>query len=149
MLVCWTSLFVLLCFVFNFMTIPVAYGSSQARGLIWAVAADLYHSNATSLTHWARPGIELESSWMLVRFVTAESWWELPEVILIITFGDWKKFWIKMGEEMCLEHICIYFYKMRYYYTHCSETLFFGKWLYFHSLGINLIFRHKNTVIWH
>jgi len=27
------------------------------------------HGNAGSLTHWARPGIELSSSWMLVRFV--------------------------------------------------------------------------------
>ena len=27
------------------------------------------HGNAGSLTHWARPGIELMSSWILVRFV--------------------------------------------------------------------------------
>ena len=27
------------------------------------------HSNARSLTHWARPGIQPESSWILVRFV--------------------------------------------------------------------------------
>ena len=30
------------------------------------------YSNARSLTHWARPGIEPVSSWMLVRFV---NWW--------------------------------------------------------------------------
>ena len=69
---------------------PVAYGGSQARGQIRAVATGLRHSqqprqiwatsatyttthgNAGSLTHWARPGIEPTSSWILVRFVTAE-----------------------------------------------------------------------------
>ena len=32
------------------------------------------HCNAGSLTHWARPGIEPASSWILVRFVSAEPW---------------------------------------------------------------------------
>ena len=64
-------------------------GGSQARGQIGAAAASLHHSlsntgsklylksatyttvydEARSLTHWARPGIKLASSWMLVRFV--------------------------------------------------------------------------------
>ena len=62
----------------------VAYGSSQARDPIQAVAAGLHHchrivefeprlqptptaqGNAGSLTHRARPGIEPVSSWMLV-----------------------------------------------------------------------------------
>ena len=35
------------------------------------------HSNAGSLTHWKRPGIKPASSWMLVRFVSAEPRWEL------------------------------------------------------------------------
>ena len=35
------------------------------------------HSNATSLTHWARPGIKPASSWILVRFITAEPQQEL------------------------------------------------------------------------
>ena len=34
------------------------------------------------LTHWARPRIEPVSSWIPVRFVLAEPWWEL----LIVTF---------------------------------------------------------------
>ena len=34
-------------------------------------------SNIRYLTHCARPGIEPASSWILVRFVTAESQWEL------------------------------------------------------------------------
>ena len=50
---------------------PAAYGGSQARGLIGAVAAALHHShsNAGSLTQGARPGIEPTTSWLLVRFV--------------------------------------------------------------------------------
>ena len=39
------------------------------------------HGNARSLTHWARSGIKPMSSWMLVRFVSAEARWELPKYI--------------------------------------------------------------------
>ena len=75
---------------------PQHMESSQAWGQIGAVAASLRqshsdsgtrdprcicdlhaHLNAESLTHWARPGIEPESSWIPVRFVTTESLWEL------------------------------------------------------------------------
>ena len=67
-----------------FRATPVVYGGSQARGRIRAVAAwptpqpqqcgiqatsvayTAAHSNTSSLTHWARPGIEL---WMPVRFI--------------------------------------------------------------------------------
>ena len=66
---------------------PVAYGGSQARGRIGAAAAGprQSHSNTRSeprlqptpqlmampdpLTHWARPGTEPTTSWVLVRFV--------------------------------------------------------------------------------
>ena len=75
---------------------PVVYGGSQAKGLVGAVAAGLPHShsnlrirvasstyttahgNTGSLTHRARPGIKPASSWMLVRFVSAEPRQELP-----------------------------------------------------------------------
>ena len=67
-----------------FRAAPVAYGSFQARG----TAAGLHHSHSTcgiraasviyttahgntgSPIHWARPGIETASSWILVGFVT-------------------------------------------------------------------------------
>ena len=39
------------------------------------------HGNAGSLTHGLRPGIEPASSWFLVRFISAEPWWELPELL--------------------------------------------------------------------
>ena len=63
---------------------PVAYGSSWARGYITVAAANLCHShsNATSLTHRARPGINPESSWLLVRFLTAEPQWEVPNQMI-------------------------------------------------------------------
>ena len=52
---------------------PVAHGCSQARDLIRAAAAATglhhSHSNAESLTHWARPGIGPKTSWFLVKFV--------------------------------------------------------------------------------
>ena len=75
------------------------YGGSQARGRIGAIAASLHHSNARSelhlwrqlmamldpyLTHWARPGMELASSWILVRFVSTEPWQELQKYRLLI-----------------------------------------------------------------
>ena len=77
-----------------FRATSVVYGGSQARGWIGAALAGLHyshsnarselcltyttaHSNAGSLTHWARPGIEPASSWVLVRFITTVLPWEL------------------------------------------------------------------------
>ena len=89
----WQAFF---CFVLLFRAPPEAYGSFQARGQIRAITGGLCHScskarcepnlptyttvssNTRSLTHWAGPGIKPSSSWILVRFVNAESQWELP-----------------------------------------------------------------------
>ena len=70
-------------FVFSRAT-PMAYGGSQARDLIGTVASSLCHSysNAGSLTHLARPGIEPTASWFLVGFVSAAPWRELLTVII-------------------------------------------------------------------
>ena len=46
------------------------------------------HSSAGSLTHWARLGIELASSWILVRFVTAEPQWE-SLIFFLICVSHW------------------------------------------------------------
>ena len=73
-----------------------AYGGSQTRGQIGAVATRLHHSQsnarsiqatsttytsaqgkAGSLTHQGRPGIKPASSQILVTFVSTESQWEL------------------------------------------------------------------------
>ena len=70
-----------------FMAAGAAYGSSQARGWVWAAAVGLHHSDsdARSRLHlqpkpqlWqppgpyplSQPGIEPTTSWILVRFVT-------------------------------------------------------------------------------
>ena len=74
----------------------VAYGRSQARGRIGAIAAGLHHSNATSepclqltpqlrqcqiLNPMSGAGIKPESSWILAGFISAESQQELPNAI--------------------------------------------------------------------
>ena len=83
------------------------YGGAQIRSWIGPVAAvlplsqatpdpshicDLHHSlqksrahsSPGSLTHWARPGIEHASSWMLVRFIAIEPWRELLKLFEIL-----------------------------------------------------------------
>ena len=78
----------LFCFLF-FRATPAAYGVSQTRDPIGGTAAGLHrshskagseplstyttaHGNTASLTHWARPGTEPTSSWILVGFVSPE-----------------------------------------------------------------------------
>ena len=45
------------------------------------------HSNARSLAHWVRLGIEPTSSWILVWFVTTEPQWELLSLKTFLTFS--------------------------------------------------------------
>ena len=71
-----------------FRTKPTANGGSQARGPVKAVATGLHHSHGNAgsklhlrptaqltamldpLTHWARPGMEAASSWILFGILT-------------------------------------------------------------------------------
>ena len=91
-----------------FRTTPVAYGSSQARGQIRDIAASVHHShsnvgsepclwpahgNAGSLTHRARPGMELMFSGILVEFITAEPQWELCVLWLLMGKTVLRVFW--------------------------------------------------------
>ena len=75
----------MLFFFLLFRSIPVAYGGSQTRCLIYTTATampdlscifDLHHWGV-SLTHWVRPGIEPTTSCFLVRFISSAPWWEL------------------------------------------------------------------------
>ena len=52
---------------------PQQHGNPTASATYTTV-----HSNARSLTHWARPGIEPVSSWILVGFISAVPQWEQP-----------------------------------------------------------------------
>ena len=76
-----------------FRAVSTACESSQARGQIQAIAASLCHSHSncgslqpTPMAHghtrspncWARPGMEPESSWILVRFISAAPHRESP-----------------------------------------------------------------------
>ena len=82
-----------------FRATPTACGGSQARGRIpgqptpqpqqhqipaASVTYTTAHGNAGSLTHWARPGIKPASSWILVTFVSAAPWRELPDVFFLL-----------------------------------------------------------------
>ena len=106
----------------------MAYGSSQARGQIGAAAVSLHHShsntgsephlqsaqlahgNTGSLTHWARPGINPQSSRILVGFVTAEPWQEL----------------LFCREGGCL--FVLHFLKLKYsWFTVLCQFLFYSK----------------------
>ena len=82
---------------------PTAYGSSQARGQIGAIAASLHHSHSNTRSklhlqpmlqlipmpdpwmHWASPGIKPVSSWILVRFITTEPLSEFPNMGFLCT----------------------------------------------------------------
>ena len=85
------SLFYFLFLFLFFGATPAACGSSQARRRIGAAVANLCHSNvrselhppptyttghskAGSLTHWAGPGIETATSWILVGFGLRYCW---------------------------------------------------------------------------
>ena len=66
----------------------LAYATATATGSRAAsanyTAAD---GNARSLTHWARPGMEPASSWILVRFVTCWATRETPNSIIFKCSG--------------------------------------------------------------
>ena len=96
---CWCQRVFCLCFLLGellffvfllFRAAPSAYGHSQARDRIRAIAAisNCSHSNGRSLTHWARPGIELASSWILAGFVSTTPQQELtPNPLSINYYG--------------------------------------------------------------
>ena len=76
-------------FFFNLLRAsPTAYGGSQARRLIRAVAPGLRqsHSNTRSLTHCVRLGIEPTTSWFLVRFASAAPWRALLSMSLSFSY---------------------------------------------------------------
>ena len=89
----------MLCFsFFLFRAASVTYLSSQANSPNRATAACLHHShsNAGSLTKRVRPGIELISSCILVRFITHWATVGIPRKVC----RDQQKSW----QALLLDH---------------------------------------------
>ena len=90
-------IFVLFCFLGPYlwrMKVPRVGVELELQLLAYAIAiampdmscvCGLHHSaqQLQILNHWGRPGIEPTSSWILVRFVTAEPQWELPHTLIL------------------------------------------------------------------
>ena len=102
--------------------------SQQHR--IWAVSVTYTtaHNQLTtgSLTHWARLGIKLASSWMLVRFISNEPWWELRMFLILLNYYSLQK--IKMVYFMLDVFFhslksCIFFKFCVQHYTHPASSL--------------------------
>ena len=73
--------------------LPIYTTATATRDPSPSEAYTTAHSNAGSLTHWARPGIDPMSSWILVGFITSEPRWEFslvpadtPLTSLILSF---------------------------------------------------------------
>ena len=65
---------------------PAAQPAPQQHGIrAMSVTYTIAHGNAGSPTHWVGPGIDTESSWILVRFITTEPWQELLDTPAFIT----------------------------------------------------------------
>ena len=116
------------------------------------------HGNAGSLTHWARPGIEPSSSWILVRFPSTEPQRELQvwrfNNTFLQTFLDlwvekgikaeirkyfwtcnnnknnrYQNSWMQLSSSL-REIITLNFYLKKFFYDHtCSIWKFLGRGL--------------------
>ena len=79
-----------------------AYITATASGIqVKFVTYTTAHGNAGSLTHWARPGIELTSSWMLARSITTEPRRE-PKVTTSTVTNKWHWFTDCANPNGCL-----------------------------------------------
>ena len=89
---------------------PVSH-PQQCR--IWASYATYTrtHSNAGSLTHQARPGIEPTSSWILVRFITTWAMTGAPYIIFFYTFVRWGEGGtsFEFGSKLTIKVMCFCF----------------------------------------
>ena len=118
---CWATMgnlisLLWLLLLFFFTAAPTANGSSWARGWIGAAASSLYHSypstnrskhwiqvpsltnatacsNAGSLTHWGRPGIEPASSWRLCWVLNLLSHHGNSYISIILTAEEQGCWW--------------------------------------------------------
>ena len=64
------------------------------------------HSNTRSLTHWARPGIEPASSWILVGFLTRWATMGTPGDLFCFCFDHTRGMWKFLGQGYNPSHSC-------------------------------------------
>ena len=83
---------------------------------IWAMSATYTtaHSNAGSLTHWARPGIQPETSWFLVGFVnhwammgTPGSCWNFKKKKWTYIKRTWPSVWPQYWKQTLMEYFSL------------------------------------------
>jgi len=118
----------------------VAYGGSQARGIIGATAPGPgnSHSNVRSLTHWVRPGIKPATSWFLDGFISVAARQELlnlnskPAQRLVCDYVFSKDFFFLPWEPDVETH------KFPKYFVPFSGGIFifFNSWPFHWSGGI-------------
>ena len=64
------------------------------------------HGNTGSLTHWARPGIELTTSWFLVGFVSTAPQWELLSILNALSNLMFVKLEVSSKRPFLLCEVC-------------------------------------------
>ena len=83
---------------------------------IWAASANYTtaHSNAQSLIHWARAGIEPSTSWFLVRFVNHCATTGTPRNIFSNSLNTFNHFGEMFFKSVFLEldFLCFIYYKV-------------------------------------
>ena len=80
------------------------------------------HSNTGSLTQWTRPGIELASSWILVRFVSTEPRQELLTTIIFNLFRLHANFdYTQNGSDGCSNQLAPC--QLRSWSQHSGDTI--------------------------
>ena len=126
----WVS-FLFVCF----RAIPVSYGSSQVRAQIRAASATYATacSNAGSLTHWERPGIEPASLWILVMFLTCWATTEAPSVSFFTWCEIRIQFLLHMAVHLSQYHLLkrLFFPSLTYLGTSLENQLTINVRVYF------------------
>ena len=136
-----------------FRATSVAYGGSQAResnqsyscrpalqpqqcrSQALSVTCTRAYGNHGSLTHWVRWGTEPLTSWMLVRFVSTELWWELCNNRFVMSTLACQVLGIQQSQP--------HFQYFSFHYEKCCCHLFFS------STGKqSLSAEEKQTNIW-
>ena len=127
----WFVIFIGTCQLFFFClfrTVPMAYGSSQAAS---CGCRPQPQPCTWSLTHGSRPRIEPPSSWILVRFITAEPQQELLNCFIIYRYSS----------SFYTHH----FYKNYFIFTSTKFTFLISYDLKF--ITYSLFYRHKEMYL--